>query len=263
LVDLVDEDEFAFVVGHEVGHFLLDHSVADLSRVDSPGHFIELRSREISADRIGLIACNSLDAGIRALMKTMSGLTGRHLRFDVAAFVSQLRKIESGTPTREMSATHPPSLIRARALIWFSLSDVFRQEGRALSSEQSKRIDERIERDLSNYVDGLVRRRIESVRQDLLLWMFALEVLNCGTFSKVAQQELGILVGEDAAQRLKTFLSSMSAREGEQLVYVRMKAARDELEGLAPSTFLSQVAEITSIVENARRKWNDDRLPAI
>ena len=50
------------------------------------------RAQELSVDRVGLIACGSVDIAIRALMKTVSGLSSEHLRFDVGTFISQLDK---------------------------------------------------------------------------------------------------------------------------------------------------------------------------
>ena len=66
LVEILNEDEFHFVIGHELGHFLLLHSGARLNKEDEGiEYFIKQRAKEISADRIGLIACNSLNASIK------------------------------------------------------------------------------------------------------------------------------------------------------------------------------------------------------
>ena len=93
LVDILNKNEFEYVVGHELGHFLLSHSTARSDNVnESIEFYMRQRAQEISADRIGLIACNSLDVAIKALIKTISGLNDIHLRFDVGAFLSQLKK---------------------------------------------------------------------------------------------------------------------------------------------------------------------------
>ena len=60
-VDLLDDDEFEFVCGHEAGHFLLGHGLARMEgHSDSLEYFMQQRAQEISVDRIGLIACGSL-----------------------------------------------------------------------------------------------------------------------------------------------------------------------------------------------------------
>ena len=76
LIDLLNEREFAFVAGHEIGHFLLEHGLTRKdAHQESIEFMIEQRSQEISVDRIGLLACGSLDVAIQALMKTVSGLS--------------------------------------------------------------------------------------------------------------------------------------------------------------------------------------------
>ena len=72
------------MIGHELGHFLLDHHHANVGFTSAnPEYFRQRRAQEISVDRLGLLSCGSLDVALRALMKTVSGLTERHLRFDV------------------------------------------------------------------------------------------------------------------------------------------------------------------------------------
>ena len=70
LIDLLDADEFSFVCGHEMGHFLLGHGVDKMESRDlSLEYFMQQRAQEVSVDRVGLIACGSLDIAVRALMK--------------------------------------------------------------------------------------------------------------------------------------------------------------------------------------------------
>jgi hypothetical protein len=164
LINLLDEDEFEFVAGHELGHFLLGHAHQSGRTRMSPEYLMKCRSQEISVDRAGLHACNSLDIAIRALMKTVSGLSARHLRFDVSAFISQLKKIDQLAADQSVT-THPSMLIRSKALLWYSLSDCFCKGEQFYSAHQARTIDERIERDLNRFVDGIVRRRIEQKRK--------------------------------------------------------------------------------------------------
>jgi hypothetical protein len=225
LVDLLDEDEFEFVAGHELGHFLLDHIDSGVDRT-STEYFIRRRSQEISADRIGLHACKSLDNAIRALMKTVSGLTSRHLRFDVGAFISQLKKI--GT-SDQSDSTHPSMMIRSKALLWYSLTDFYFRGEQFYSVEQIRKIDARIERDLTRFVDGAVKQMVQATREDLLLWMVTYEVLQSGLFSLKAQTEMEKLFNTDTVQRLRSFLSDLSRDDVESVVHERVRAAREKL----------------------------------
>lgn len=244
LIDLLDETEFEFVIGHELGHFLFGHHSASAStNRDSLEYFRKRRSQEISCDRIGLVACSSLDTALRALMKTVSGLTERHLRFDVLAFVSQLRKIES-SPIEASFTTHPSILIRARALLWFSTRDFTSQRETSTDHDHLKKIDERIGRDLDRFVDGAVRERISSLTEDLLLWMVALEVARIGTFSAAVQGRMRSRFGDETVEKLRSFLGSLSKATAESIVFKKMVTVRDELEAMTPNGILEQVSNL-------------------
>jgi hypothetical protein len=169
LIDLLTEEEFEFVIGHEIGHFLLGHQ-SIMGHELSPESFVQQRSQEISADRMGLLACASLETALRALMKTASGLTERHLRFDVAAFIAQLRKVDNAASDWSAS-THPSIIIRAKALLWLSLTGFLGKEVGEWSTEKKAVLDQRVERDLRRFIDGAIKTKIDETKRDLLLWM--------------------------------------------------------------------------------------------
>jgi len=251
----LSDDEFEFVSGHEIGHFLLEHDLLG----DDPGssvhveYFLHRRCQEVSVDRIGLIACGSLETSIRALMKAVSGLTERHLRFDIGAFLAQLRKIGAEAPDWSMS-THPSALIRAKALLWFSLSDYLMKGAEFYSKEQFRQIDERIERDLRRFVDGTVKGQIDEAIADLMLWSATYEVIHTGSFSRKAQFEMELLFGRDAVARLRSFLGDLDQREVANVVHERVIEARERLEALVPSRFMREVTRIAAEVAALKQK---------
>ena len=92
LVDVLDEDELRFVLGHELGHFIYEHTLYQtmahyISQIlalvgrmtlgigEIIGKGLEAallswsRVSDFSADRAGLLACQDLDAAVRALVK--------------------------------------------------------------------------------------------------------------------------------------------------------------------------------------------------
>jgi hypothetical protein len=189
LVDLLDAEEFSFVCGHELGHFLLGHGIAKIeSENASIEYFMQQRAQVISVDRVGFIACGSLDVAIRALMKTASGLNERHLRFDVGTFVSQLSKSGSSALINDHTASHPSILVRCRALLWFTLSDFLKTKIENSGEPQIHSLDERIQHDLDRFVDGPARRQIEDAKNDLAMWMVTYEIVQMGVFDKSAQK---------------------------------------------------------------------------
>jgi hypothetical protein len=247
LIDLLDEDEFEFVVGHELGHFLLRH-LAELRDDDSAEHFILRRSQEISADRVGLHACASLDTSLRALMKTVSGLTNRHLRFDIGAFISQLKKVDSGSSADQSTSTHPSMLIRSKALLWYSMSDFSKRGEGFYSLDQIRDIDARIERDLTRFVDGAAKLQIRRIKEDLLLWKLAYEIVQRGSFSAKIENEMRKCFDEEIVVKLRSFLTSSSPQEMDALVYERIADVRQKLETLIPMSFMAEINELDAVV---------------
>jgi len=250
LVDLLDDDEFEFVVGHEVGHFLFGHGISRMeAQDDSVEYLMQQRAQEISVDRIGLIACGSLEVSVRAMMKTLSGLTGEHLRFDIGAFLRQLNDSPQGGFGSVSS--HPSILVRCRALLWFSLNDAFNRGNFDLDSDDLMRLDDRIERDLAKFVDGIVRGQIDEAKRDLLLWLIASHVAQDGVLDKEEQSSIAKLVGEDTLERLRRFLSDIPATDVQDEIYQRLKASREDLERLVPSNFERFYKEIEEKVSKA------------
>ncbi len=251
LVDLLDEEEFQFVVGHEIGHFLFGHHLFS-SQKHSGGfeYFRRRRSQEISCDRIGLLACASLDVALRALMKTMSGLTSRHLRFDVRGFIGQLRKLE-GSGTHSLEITHPSAILRAKAILWFSLCDLGGLASSVQASfHQLRLVDERIERDLTKFIDGAVHSQIARLKGDLLLWTIAGEIVQLGAFSADIQSRMRGRFDQEVIQKLRSFLSSLSKASAEREVFQKMLAVRRELEAIVPDAIVETVSTLN---EQARR----------
>ncbi len=250
LIDLLDDDEVEFVAGHEIGHFLLGHSgsvaVTDGKSVEQ---FMRQRCQEISVDRVGLLACRSLDTAVRAMMKTISGLTSQHLRFDVATFISQLRQIDDLGGGDRM-ATHPSILIRCRALLWFSLNEFFTRGEEYRSADQMAMLDGRVEADLDRFVDGPARRIIDEAKDNLGIWMAANEAVTDGVFKRDEQAIVAKLFGEEMLEKLKNFLAGLPSSEARTAVHERMMAARQELEDVIPDSFETEYEKIQSRISS-------------
>ena len=243
LVDLLDEYEFMFVAGHEIGHFLLGHGMSKAgASTDSLESKIQQRAQEISSDRIGLISCQSLDVAIRAMMKTVSGLTGEHLRFDVGAF---LRQLDATLETDAYSmSTHPSIFIRCRALLWFSLNRDFRYGEDIFRNEELLLLDQRIRKDVDKFIDGPIRKIIKEAKDNLLLWVIANHVVEDGFLDKKEQQLIARLAGDKNLESLKIFLSDMPSSEVQDVVYQKLSAAREDLERMIPTRFELEYREI-------------------
>ncbi|MFK5984809.1 MAG: M48 family metallopeptidase [Pseudomonadota bacterium] len=239
LVDILSSKEFEFVVGHELGHFLFMHGQSR-NENNSIEYYMQQRAQEISADRLGLIACQSLDVAIKALMKTASGLSDAHLRFDVGAFLSQIRQT-SGALGQSDCATHPSIFARCRALLWFSFNEAFIDKASDYPHEEVKRLDEKVRGDLEKYVDGSARAMIKDAKIEIRMWTRMYEIIQQGKFSKSDQSAFSDEYGQDILDKMIHFLDGEANSDVEDMVFSKVKEAREELERLIPSGFNDEV----------------------
>jgi Zn-dependent protease with chaperone function len=143
LVDLLDEEEMAFVLGHELGHAISGHAVYQtllqrllqltgvLSAVPLGGLGIRLivaalmewsRKSELSADRAGLLATQDTAVAFRVHMKLASG--GHLDDLDTTSFFAQGREYDEAGDLRDSvlkmllieTRSHPFTVVRAAEL---------------------------------------------------------------------------------------------------------------------------------------------------
>ena len=138
LLSLLDADTLLGVFGHELGHYLA-HGPASplrgplaltslLGRVELDRPFEQELSRlsmlaELTADRIGLLACQDLHAMLRLEMVTLTGLSSGALTWDTEAYLAQSRDLmeaELAEGGGFYGKTHPEHNLRAYALWLFS-----------------------------------------------------------------------------------------------------------------------------------------------
>src|SRR6266511_2906858 len=139
-VELYDDDELRFVLGHELGHLLSGHAVyrtmmGILTSLAARLPFVSLvspvilfglhewwRKAEVSADRAGLLSGQDPAASLRAHMKTAGG--GDLSEIDTAAFLDQGGESDRGGDLRDsliklrmlVGLTHPLPVARAARL---------------------------------------------------------------------------------------------------------------------------------------------------
>ena len=143
LVDLLDEEEIRFVIGHELGHILSGHAVYR-SMLDQllvlsrrifflPVGYLGLRAlltaleewyrkSELSCDRAGVLAGQDPAAALRAQMKMAGG--ARLAEMDVSAFLEQAREYDAQDDMRDgvlkllslQGQLHPFAVLRAAQL---------------------------------------------------------------------------------------------------------------------------------------------------
>lgn len=250
LIDLLESSELEFVAGHELGHFLLNHSISG-NNSDEEAYEIKMlqRAQEISADRMGLLACGSLDIAIKGLMKTVSGLTSEHLRFDVSEFIGQIRKLKGEEVPGQGGSSHPSMLVRCRALLWFSLS-LGVKDASYLKERPGDldNLDDKVSNDLTDYVDGHEKKQIELLKQETSLWLAAEEIVSDGTFDKAEQDKFSELFGFDNLQKLKAFLGELNASNVKADVAEKLREAKEKLNRALPHTYSKAIGKLEKSV---------------
>jgi hypothetical protein len=174
MVEISDLEEIAYVVGHELGHYLLPESNVRTDTQSVEGCMLS-RNNEFTMDRVGLLACRSVEKACSAEMKTLSGLSGRFLRVDVAALIDQWREASRSLAASGewIYATHPPPGMRAKALVRFHASDAYRQFVGLTEGEPIAKVNEAIGLELDHLVDRKAHDLIAEELNKLSGWLCA------------------------------------------------------------------------------------------
>lgn len=249
LIKTLSSSELQFVIGHELGHWYYRHFQYPVIGSDSGSRFVAgqqlSRASEVSADRFGLIACRDLDVSLRAILKTASGLTDEYLGGRVSEFATQTRSMtEESINHGEVFASHPPMVIRARALLWFSMSghysDISGLNDGGLSLDT---VNSRVEKELSAVLGKKFFQKQSEEIQDAVFWMTIFELTNDGHLSKKDQELIETAFGAKSLYRLKNLLSGKN-----------MDEVREEVKGRAAEASEIIAAYSTAVLEEYLEK---------
>jgi hypothetical protein len=235
-VDLLSPHELQFVVGHELGHHLLSHFQSPSPKESLEGQ-MAARASEISADRMGLIACGSLEVAIRALMKSVSGLPDRFLRFDVNQYLAQFT--DSQLSSLSTPLTHPSMGVRCRALLWYASAQCA-LDGR-MEQRERLAIDERVLRDLNHFIDASAQIEIQRRERDFAMWLAIAAITADGRFTRAEQAWLADKFGNDSTLSVVSMLKDLPPTEVQALVLQKRAAALEELKTAVPHSWQARV----------------------
>jgi Zn-dependent protease with chaperone function len=184
IVDLLDEEELRFVLGHELGHAMSGHALYQsvlifLIRLSGAIAWMPLgalglraiiaalmewsRKAELSGDRAGLLACQDPAVGLRTHMKLASG--GHLEDVDATAFLAQAAEYDAAGDLRDSvlklllleARTHPFLAVRAAELRhWVDNGDY----SRILAGEYARRED-----DATSSMSAEARRAADSYKE--------------------------------------------------------------------------------------------------
>ncbi len=151
ILERFSKDELMFVVGHEIGHVLFEHfnypvrlildeGCDDLAPIHAMKLYAWNRNAEISADRAGLLCCQSFEAAGRTFFKLSSGVTTDSLDFQLNEYIGQFTDLEEvlNDATHDPSdwyTTHPFSPLRIKALELFNKSETYAAFNETITGE--------------------------------------------------------------------------------------------------------------------------------
>ena len=219
IINFLNDKELKFVLGHEIGHFLLQHGSSQPSEKD-PEYFVYQRAQEISADRIGLIACSDVDSACRALMKISSGLHDGFLGRSSSEYVRQLERSELRTGER-WDLTHPSSVVRAAILFQFA-DQIDVRNYAEVSSTKIASIDQKLQSKISSWVSPDPNIASMDTRNELEMWRYLERKVSNGVFSKVAQKEFSDRFGEEKLIKVTRLFLDMSTQEVRHHIMARI-----------------------------------------
>ncbi len=164
-VDMLDDDELRFVIGHECGHiqnghvvylttlrmlqYLVAQSLGVLAPFLAPA-MVALsawyRAAEVTCDRAGLLCGRDLDAGTRAFAKLAIGSMTLFKELDVEVYLEQFDEMREGVGrVAELTASHPYLTRRIKALRVFAESPLYRGEPGGAAGPERDELERRTE----------------------------------------------------------------------------------------------------------------------
>jgi hypothetical protein len=160
LLEVFQEAELRFILGHELGHLAFEHFALPLpatavAREESGrlvphaallGLYLWNRAAEVSADRAGLLCAKELEASASALLKLASGWPSGSVKSELLAATRQVDALLSDPSAREKRGeddealgcfrSHAFSPWRLRALVAFSKTRTFLRIAGHYASEE-------------------------------------------------------------------------------------------------------------------------------
>ena len=222
LVELLDEKELSYVIGHELAHYLYKHHMyPHSSHASSELDYTNLlhlqRSAEISADRLGLMACGDIKLALQAMLKLISGLSSKYINFNFDAYLEQLKELKTIKNNRsQLYSTHPSILNRMQSLIWFSKSDIYTNVNKLSEDNiyKIKDVDDMISQSIDEVIGQERTRQNKEVFELYKLWGSLFLFLTDGKFQ---QEEQAIFEQEFGEEELSNVLSYLKLSNPEKL----------------------------------------------
>ena len=220
LIELLNTEELESIIAHEIAHFYYQHFLYPpiseaKTRIEKLNLLNFSRAAEISADRIGFIGSNDLEASLRAMLKITSGLSDRHLKFNFSSYLDQLRELKEVKGNKDlMYSTHPNFLNRMQALIWFSMSKEYNDQYNTGKKGvyDLKTVDQKIDESIKNVIGDEVDYSNKEIVSKTLMWGSIYIFLSDKKFSKKEQEIFKKNFGDKNTKSILSLIKISSAK---------------------------------------------------
>ena len=220
LIELLNIEELESIIAHEIAHFYYQHSLYPpiseaKTRIEKLNLLNFSRAAEISADRIGFIGSNDLEASLRAMLKITSGLSDKHLKFNFSSYLDQLRELKEVKGNKDlMYSTHPNFLNRMQALIWFSMSKEYNDQYNTGKKGvyDLKTVDQKIDESIKNVIGDEVDYSNKEIVSKTLMWGSIYIFLSDKKFSKKEQEIFKKNFGDKNTKSILSLIKISSAK---------------------------------------------------
>jgi uncharacterized tellurite resistance protein B-like protein len=239
-------EELAYVIGHELGHFLLNHGEYPLNRLLrecrsqlTAQQVIDLfqwaRAGEVSADRMGLLLSRSFEASVSAMFKLSTGVRSRSIPSAIAEWVSRIAAVPSKEPEllaglADWFSILPVGPMRTKALHLFFESELFlKGQGQALQSRDHIELDRKVDEfwEITDPNIGSLEPRGAAFAQKFLFLSGHAVALANGQFDESEAVRLGSLVPDDIFQAASRELGGFDRSNPEQFLHVLIGKAEE------------------------------------
>ena len=245
-LEAFDDDELAYLIGHEMGHLIYRHGqwgfvVRSMDDKTSMLPFMGNRlywewnqKCEISADRAGAVSAGNAEAALRAQLKICYGLSPKNLDANADVLLSQLKIVQKAEELEDSTRwakerSHPIDPLRITALKAFC--DVYYAEGCGASGLKPKHL-EQVDKKIAESYELLRHYPRTEVRKAAmqLVALYGLKIINSD--GKIEDRELSellkILMSEHTDRPLDELIGESKARDKAIMAAAEILADSDD-----------------------------------
>tara|TARA_B100001105_G_C22263320_1_gene387733 strand:- start:164 stop:862 length:699 start_codon:yes stop_codon:yes gene_type:complete len=209
------------------------------------------KAREISCDRLGLIACNSYENAISSIIKTQSGLTKINLNISdyLVTSISNIKK----SSNKFNYSSHPSLPLRAKSLQLAKnyLLNHFPDYSSNIAFKEKSQIDEKINNDLDKYENKDLIDNINETKNNNLFWLWVCLSINGSKLEKNNSSKIIEKFGNKLFDKFKNNFHELKQNEVKKFVENKLNESLIELNNNIPYSFNSY---INGQINTARNK---------